>query len=306
MIDVHAHYFPPAYTEAFARLSGGRKAWPEHPADLTDRVAGLEEAGVERQVIGLGHNQPYFADADASAECARIANDVYAEAIAPHDRLSAFGAVPLPHAALAVAEAARCLDDLGFAGIGLGTTAVERTLDDPEFEPLWAELDRRGTTVFLHPVGTPDVATTGMDAWMMGPKFGGPHEATIATARIVLSGLTQRHPSIKFVVAPLGGTLPYLWRRFEEMSEVHIKAGRLSFEVEGDPLDELRRIYYDTSLSDAAAPFQLVADLVGIDQIVLGTDDPRVRPVDWIAAIKAIPGVDERVLAETARTKLGL
>ncbi len=305
MYDLHAHYFPPAFTAAFERL-GGRKAWPEHPTGLDERAAALAEAGVTRQVVGLGHNQPYFADADASAECARIANDLYAEAIAPHDRIGAFGCVPLPHVDAALAETARCLDELRFDGIGLGTTALGRTLDDPELEPLWAELNRRKVTVFLHPVGTPDVATTGMDAYMMGPKFGGPHEATIATARIVLSGLTQRHPHIRFIVAPLGGTLPYLWRRFEEMSEVHIKAGRLSFGLEGDPLDELRKIYYDTSLSDAAGPFQLVADLVGIDQIVLGTDDPRVRPADWIAAIQAIPGVDDRVLVDNGRRALGL
>lgn len=78
IIDVHAHYFPPAFTEAFERLSGGRKAWPQHPVSLDDRAASLTAAGVDVQVNGLGHNQPYFADPAASVECARLANDISA------------------------------------------------------------------------------------------------------------------------------------------------------------------------------------------------------------------------------------
>src|SRR5690606_5352267 len=106
IIDVHAHWFPTPYTEAFQRL-GGRKAWPEHPPHLDDRPALLEEAGVDVQVVGLGHNQPYFEDAAAADECARLGNDLYAAEIAKHPRLKAFGCVPLPHVDLALAETAR-------------------------------------------------------------------------------------------------------------------------------------------------------------------------------------------------------
>jgi predicted TIM-barrel fold metal-dependent hydrolase len=308
VIDLHAHWFPPAFTQAFARL-GGRRAWPEHPPELADRVAELAAAGVDLQVLGLGHNQPYFADADAASECAALANDLYAEAVAGGGgRLAAFAALPLPHVELALRELARCLDELGFAGVGIGTSVDGATLDDPSFEPLWNELDRRDATVFVHPVGTPDTFTVGLDGFMMGPKFGGPHEMTVAGARLLLSGVTSRYRRIRFVLATMGGSLLYLWPRFVEMSTSLGQLGGIAFE--GDLRDAPRHFYYDTTLTDDPGPFRFVAEAVGVERLVLGTDAPRVAVADWIAAVRAMPGLAaadaERVLGLTARDALGL
>ena len=307
MIDVHAHYFPPRFTEAFARLGGGRRAWPEHRPELDARIADLDTAQLEHQVLGLGHNQPYFEDADASRTVARLANDLYAEVTTQWSgRLAAFGAIPLPHVDEAIAEAVRCLDDLGFAGIGIGTTAFGRPLSDPAFEPLWAELDRRRAAVFVHPVGTPDTFTTGMDAYMLGPKFGGPQEAGLAAAHLVISGVTRRFPGIGWIIAPMGGTLPYVWRRFEEMSE---SLGQDEW-LAGDPGGELRKLYYDTTLTDDPAVYRFMIDTLGADRLVLGTDAPRVTATDWITRVRAVPGLEtadmDGVLGGNVRSLLRL
>lgn len=310
IIDVHAHYFPPAYTELFDRLSG-RKSFPQHPIALDDRISDLDTAGVDVQVIGLGHNQPHFEDRGAAVECAVFANDTYAAAIAPHGgRLAAFGAVPLPHVDAAIAEAARCLDELGFAGLGIGTSIAGRTLDDPEFEPLWQTLDERGTAVFLHPVATPDTVITGATGYRMGPKFGGPHEATVAVARLVLSGVTTRYPRIAFIVAPMGGTLPFLWRRMEWMSQDNLRTGVLKYDIEGDPREALRRLYYDTSLDDDPESLRAAARVFGVDRIVLGTDSPRVTCGEIVGYLRGVPGLAsvelDGILGETSRRILAL
>lgn len=308
MIDVHAHYFPPAFTEAFAKHGNGRKAWPEHPVELDSRISDLDSAELDRQVIGLGHNQPYFDDAAASLEVARLANDLYADTVSRwHGRLGAFGAIPLPHVELAAAEAARCLDDLGFAGIGIGTTALGRSLSDPLFEPLWADLDRRGTTVFVHPVGSPDTLSTGLESYLLGPKFGGPQEAGLAAIHLVVSGITRRFPSIRWIIAPMGGTVPYLWRRFEEITEC---LGQKEWLVD-DLRGELRTLYYDTSLTDDPQVYRFMLESMGADRLVLGTDAPRVTATDWIGRLRtASAGLGttdlERVLGGTARDKLKL
>lgn len=310
IIDVHAHYFPPAYTELYDRLSG-RKSFPQHPVELDSRIADLDAGGVDVQVIGLGHNQPHFEDRQASVDCARFANDTYAEAFAPYGgRLAAFGAVPLPHVEDAVAEAARCCDDLGFAGLGIGTSVAGRTLDDPEFEPFWAMLDERGAAVFLHPVATPDTVTVGMTGYRMGPKFGGPNEATIAVARLVLSGVSTRYRRIAFIVAPMGGTLPYLWRRMEWMSEDNLRSGVLKFDLEGDPREAIRRFYYDTSLDDDPESFRVAERVFGVDRLVLGTDSPRVTCGEIVNYLRGVPGLEgealDGVLGGTSRRLLAL
>jgi aminocarboxymuconate-semialdehyde decarboxylase len=61
--------------------------------------------------------------------------------------------MPLPHADAALKELERCLDTLGIRGVTLGCSIAGRQIDDPSFEPFFAELDRRRTVLFLHPVG---------------------------------------------------------------------------------------------------------------------------------------------------------
>ncbi len=192
---------------------------------------------------------------------------------------------------MAIAEAIRCLDELHFIGIGIGTTAVGTSLDDPAHEELWAELNRRRAVVFVHPVGTPDTFSTGLDAFHMGPKYGGPMEATLAVTHLVVSSVTQRHPDIKWIIGVMGGSIGYLWRRFEEITQSLHQDQWLA----ADPAQELRKLYYDTTLTDDPAAIRLFADTFGADRLVLGTDAPRVRAGDWVDRIRAVP-LGERAL----------
>lgn len=292
IVDFHAHWFPPRLVDQFDSVAD-KKIWPQHPDGLEARYEELDDGDVDLQIIGLGHNQPYVEDDGAARTCASFANDLYAQAVADgHGKLAAFGAIPLPHADHAAGEAIRCLDELRFAGIGVGTTALGKSLDDPSFEDLWSELDQRNAVVFVHPVGTPDTVSAGLGEFMMGPKFGGPQEITISATRLAVSGVPQRHPNIRWVLAAMGGSLPYLWGRFQEMTE-SLKQDEW---LVNNPRDQLNRFFYDTALSDDPRVIEFFLDAIGVEQLVLGTDSPRVRAGDWISRVKAVPGLDAHAL----------
>ncbi|MGM0931086.1 MAG: amidohydrolase family protein [Actinomycetota bacterium] len=272
-IDVHAHWFPPSLVERFGELDGPR-VWPEHAESLVERVEELEAAEIGMQILGLGHVQPNMENERNSVLAARFANDLYADAARKHSRLGAFGSLPLPHVDASIAETERCLTDLGLQGLTVGTRALEKSLDDPSYTPLWEYVNQQGAIVFVHPVSRPDPALTGMS----GPAFGGSHEAGLAALRLLHSGITERFPSIDWIIAPMGGTLPFLWRRFEEISQSVGSPDSVGYDAKG----KLRSIYYDTTLSDDPKVLRFVADVVGLDRLVLGTDSPRVGVKDWI------------------------
>jgi aminocarboxymuconate-semialdehyde decarboxylase len=204
VVDVHAHHLPERLGEVFTRLSG--RPYPlRHKEDHSRRLADLDEAGVDEQILGLGAVQPYWPDAAASAEAARIANDLYAGMCAEVPRFRAFGAVPLPHTGAAAAEAVRCLDELGFAGIGLGCSADGIVLDDPSLEEFWAALDDRAAVVYLHPGVRNDVAVGVADyPMLLGPVFGSPAEEGVALTRLALSGAFRRHRRIRWIAGAMG------------------------------------------------------------------------------------------------------
>ncbi|MFE9686698.1 amidohydrolase family protein [Streptomyces sp. NPDC006285] len=282
-VDVHAHYMPSELAEVFEQL-GGAPIRMRHDTDMTARLADMKDGGIDRQILSLGGVHPYWKDRTAAVEGARAANDVYHRALAEHPgRFGAFGAVPLPHAQEAACEAVRCLDELGFQGIGLGCSAAGRPLDDPEFEPMWAELDRREAVVHLHP-GVANRLAVGISDYpmLLGPTFGSPTETAVAAVRLVLSGLTTRHPGIRFLVAAMGGALPHHWHKLLRNASF-ISQGAASLQ----PIrlvEHLRRFSYDTSHLDAA--YVVAAREAGlIDRLVLGSDAPWGKSAESVAAV---------------------
>ena len=208
IIDVHAHWLPAELGERFTALSG-RPYRMNQSRDQSQRIADLEQAGVDQQVLSLGGIHPYWPERRAAADGARFANDLYAGAVDEHaGRFLAFGALPLPHPEQAVAEAVRCLDELGFTGIGLGCSADGVALDDPRFDEFWAEMDARAAVVCLHP-GMANRAGVGVEDYpmLLGPAFGSPAETAIAVVRLALAGTIAKHPRVRFGAAAMGGSL---------------------------------------------------------------------------------------------------
>ncbi|GAA1650348.1 amidohydrolase family protein [Actinoplanes couchii] len=285
VVDLHAHHLPARLGDRFTELSGAR--FPlRHSDDQSRRIADLDTAGVDVQVLGLGAVQPYWPDRAAAVAGAGFANDLYAEtAAASAGRLRAFGAVPLPHPDEAAAEAVRCLDELGFDGIGLGCSAAGLPLDDPRFDPLWAELDARGAIAYLHP-GVANTGLVGVEEYpfLLGPVFGSPAEQAVAVARLALKGTLARFPNVRWVVCGMGGSLLVSRSKLADSLE----RGRRHAESH-DPdtiLALLRdRVWYDTSAIDAV--LTLAARQAGVvDRLVLGSDAPWGSATRTLAAMR--------------------
>lgn len=273
IIDVHAHYLPTALGEVFSRL--GPVQYPlRHPTDQTARLADLDAAGVERQIISLGAVQPYWPDAGASTEAARYANDLYADVVRQHGRrLGAFGAVPLPHAEASVAEAIRCLDELGFEGIGLGCSADGVPLDDPRFDGFWTALDERSAVAHIHP-GTANSCLVGVaeHPMLLGPNFGSTAEEGVAATRLALSGHVSRFSNVKFVFAGMGGALPIQYDKLTHSLHGMVLHGDASVDVEA-VLAELNGLWFDASTIDPVTTLAMELSF-GLERVVFGSDAP--------------------------------
>jgi len=267
----------------------------------------LDEAGIDTQVICVGAEQPYFPDNAANAvEAAHYANDFYRETVArTGGRYAAFGCVPLPHVDQAIKEACRCLDELGFAGINLACSVAGQPLDTPAFEPFWAELDRRGTVVFLHP-------NMHCDAPMMGDfglegTAGGCFEDTIAGLRLTFSGWGTKFRNLKLVIPHLGGTLPFLWQRIEDSFGRRVAAG-MAIPLSESPTDVLKRFYYDT-VNNGAVALDCTIRNVGLDHVLFGTDYPYLTHkacVDYVLQSGLPEGHIRAILDENAQALLRL
>lgn len=304
-VDVHAHYYDSTYIDRLARNGADTRPAIRAPGaavTFEQRVELLDGAGIRVQVLSVGALQPSFANADEASAAARLTNDLYADICQRYGgRFSAFAAVPLPHIDAALTELARAIDVLGMVGVNLGCSIANRALDDAAFAPFFTELDRRGTVVFLHPVGCgcgPFLDDLGLDF-----PLGAPFEDSIAAIRLVLGGVIQRFPKIRFIVPHLGGTLPFLITRLDSSS--------VARRWEYKPSEHLKRLWYD-SINGNIAALRCAREAFGADRLVLGTDFPHLagdrfnRCVSYIEESDLPPEEKRAILDRNAPALLGL
>lgn len=282
VIDMHAHYFPNDYLDTLDRFGSKATAICRDcqaggdPADLGARLGMMDAAGVDVQVLSAAAAPPYFEDEANAVAAARMANDLYAELVVEQQpRFLAFAITPLPHVEACLEEIRRALDELGMAGVTIASTVLGRSLADPAFEPVYAELDRRGATLLLHPAGMAAGSPLIRDhdlTWMLGA----PVEDTLAVLHLIRSGLASRYQRIRFVACHLGGALPLLLPRLDRLSLWEAP------DMPEPPSSAAARFWYETTAHGHAPALRAAVDTFGADRLVLGSDYPYQR-AEWYA-----------------------
>lgn len=324
-IDVHTHFHSPALFNKLEELGGfeelvglqvlgvhRRKYWEKRfsvglQALLAERFTAMDEAGIDMQVINIGAYQPYFSTEDKSVEAASFANDLYGElAEANSSRFTTWACLPLPYVDATLREIDRILDRPEHVGVSMGCSALGHTLDDPMFDPVWAELDRRKAVVFLHP-GVQMASVPGAHEFHLGPDFCSPSEIAVAATRLVVCGVTTRFPNVRFLLSTTGGALPFLVNRFDHG---YGQQNPAEYERLGGVTKEFRKFWYDTSVIEEPLILLAAKKMFGADRLMLGSDAPRINPilaVDYILDSTYLTDREKSaILDETAASLLGL
>jgi aminocarboxymuconate-semialdehyde decarboxylase len=311
IIDVHAHAVMRTFLSELAR----------------ENAFGIETRGDGFGFGGYGPLDPLLFDVEGAAQ-SLAARDITLQLVSPPPRIvshagwaadRAFArrlnrqtadfvreagnrhgglAVPaLTEPEHAVAEISRALDEDGLTGVALPTSAAGRPLDDPAFEPLFAECARRGVIVFMHP--TTGVERQAFGQYTMLQLVGWPSETGLCVARLIFAGVFERHPGLKLVLAHGGGTLAMLAGRLDLAYEApHYEANPdCRKNISRPPSSYLKQIFYDTVVAHPAA-LRFLIDLVGYRQIVFGSDFPF-EIGDPVGA-KSLPAIAQLPDAEAA------
>jgi predicted TIM-barrel fold metal-dependent hydrolase len=313
LIDIYSHIFPKRYFEEFSIHSRGlgstaaRYKGVPSILDLDLRFREMEQFDDYRQVVSLPPPglEEVAAPADAT-RLARIANDEMASLVASHpDRFPAFvAAVSLTDIDAALAEATRAVTELGARGIQIYTNVAGRPLDDPDFRPIFAELEALDLPIWLHPARTAthaDYATEARSRFEMWWCFGWPYETSVAMARLVFSGIFDSYPSLKVITHHLGGMIPYFDGRIGPgMSHL---GSRTTDEDYSDVLSSLQRphleyfrmFYADTAMFGGKTGYPSGLEFFGTDHVVFATDSPFAPIRSTLEALDQLPiSGDER------------
>jgi predicted TIM-barrel fold metal-dependent hydrolase len=269
-IDVHHHYQPPF-------LPAMRDWTPASAIEAMDR------AGVATSVLsGTTFPEPLNDGTEAARTLARRANEFAASAGRDHPgRFGFFAAVPLADTDGSLREIEYAFDTLGADGVTMNSSAARMWPGDPSQMPVFDELNRRKTAVFLHPNTQPHCC--------MNPP-GVPNnvseldnDVNRAVLSLLWNGVLTRCPDIQFIVAHTGGTVPILAGRIQD----RVPRDRADLYPHG-ALDKLRTLYLE--IGHASFPWVVAAGLefAGPEKLLFGSDFP-VEPYE--TTTREIPGL---------------
>ena len=313
IVAIEEHYFDPELAALFA----GRDVRTPPPIRerLLDvggmRLAEMDAAGIDLQVLSHGAPATQKLDPDSAAEIARGVNDRLAGIVAASpDRFQGFAALPTPDPAAAADELDRCVSELGFRGAMVHGLTHGAFLDEKRFWPIFERAAALGVPLYMHPsIPHEDVIQAyyadyiGEFPGLLTAGWGFTVETATQGIRLVLSGVFDACPDLKIILGHLGEGLPFLlWRIDQALSRTESRLA--SFR------ETFREHFYITTSGNFSDPALLCSAMeMGTDRILFSVDYPFVASRDGTGWMERIPFSTEdrkKILHGNAERLLGV
>ena len=251
---------------------------------------------------------PPYAEKEADAvAAARLINDAYADLARKYPgRFNAVVSLPLPHIDASLREMERGLDQLGMLGVSMTCSCFDRSTAEAEFEPLYAEMNRRGAVLNYHPIQN-GICSPMINDYGFTVSVGASLEDAAIVLHLIARRVPERFPNIKYVVPHLGGIIPMLLQRLDN------QAPQKHPNLPERPSVTARRFYYDIVGHGSHAAVLCAWKAFGADHLVAGSDYPVLLAFEsyrqnfFYLRDAGLPAADiDKILHHNAQIVLGL
>jgi predicted TIM-barrel fold metal-dependent hydrolase len=279
--------------ERAARFGDRAAKLLEQLRDLGEkRIAQMDAAGIDMQVLSLTSPGTEQLDAAAATAIAREANDRVAEAVRAYPtRFAGFACLPTADPQAAVAELERTIHEYGFKGAMINGHVSGRYLDDKFFWPILERAEALDVPIYLHPTQPPKAVIEASYAgfspvvsdMLAGPGWGWHIETAIHVIRLILGGVFDRYPKLQIVIGHMGEGLPFMLQRLDVMPKAMTNLEHpISFYLR-------QNVHYTFSGFNFTATFLNLLLEVGVDRIMFSADHPYASMAEARAFLNELP-----------------
>jgi predicted TIM-barrel fold metal-dependent hydrolase len=231
--------------------------------DADEQLRDMDMAGVDISVLScpLGYESPM--------EDCRLINDSFAELQRRYPaRFVGLAHAPVNEGKEAVKELDRAVSQLGLRGVTVASQFNGISLDSPGLYDFYDRVSALDVPIFVHPALVPK----GYDLVVehdLGRILGRELDLAVAATRIIVGGVLDRFPDLKFVIGHFGGGIAAIKDR--------LVAKGYRFGTLKRPFEEyFEMLYFDLAGFEGGLT-ALGCALLGIrpDRLVFATDYPQ-------------------------------
>lgn len=310
VIDCHSHLYPPEF----------KKIGPIHPSiyDVEGLLAEQEAAGVDISIISNCMVLAHRGEANLwDLKAIQTFHDFVGKLTAQYPKkfVGFAAAVPFRNGRY-LKETERAVKEYGLKGIIVNSSVQGEYLDSERAFPFYELVCRLNLPVFVHPPSV-TVGADKMESIRLVASLGRPFDTTLSIVRMILAGVLERFP-MKLILAHMGGAIPMLMGRLDYGYEFRKDPGY--GEKDYGPWDPerlphppgyyIKQLYMDT-MGFHPPGIQAAIGTVGIDHVVLGSDNPPVKvpltlTVDTVRKLPISDQEKNKILGENAAALLKL
>jgi 5-carboxyvanillate decarboxylase len=256
------------------------------------RLADMDATGIDKAIIALTAPGTHVFAPDEARRLTADANDQLAAACRRHaDRFIGMTAIAPQDPQWSAREIERG-QAMGFKAVILNGHVNSEYTDDEKYRPIFEAAQALGMPIYLHPQG-PSKGLIGplLERGLDGAVFGFGVDTGLHLLRLIVMGLFDRYPKLKFVVGHGGEALPYWAYRLDYMHAAGIRSGRHDFlkPLELPISGYFKRNIYVTFSGVAWEPaIQFCRSTLGMDRIMYAMDYPYQYHAEEVAAQDAM------------------
>ena len=306
IIDWHTHVHSPE-EQAEPHYRG------QCPATIDNVLRLHDEVGLDLSVISnSGHYLKKFTR-DEALSFIRGSNEYLASLRDRHkDKIIAI-ATAIPGGGDAASQGARTRGAAERSARRADQFEPSRRLSRTMRKPGRSFSSRPSSTFRFHASASVGFGEERMREFRLASSVGRPFDSCLALARLIVNGVFEDFPQLKFVASHLGGGICEIIGRMDyayELRDDPVILGPYGppLHITRKPSDYLRMIYFDTVCYHAPA-VECAINTVGADRLIFGTDSPMLialkqRGLDLVRQLDLGAADKEKVLSGTARMLL--
>ncbi len=275
------------------------------------RLAHMDGAGIDRQVIALTSPGVQVMEADSAADFAKVANDELAEGCRKHpDRFTGMVAIAPQKPAVAAQEIARGITKLGLTGVIINSHTHGEYLSDPKFWDILEAAEAHDTPIYLHPNTPPrDMIRPYLESGLDGAIWGFAAETGLHALKMVTAGVFDRFPKLQIILGHTGEALPFWLYRLDYMHRATVRSNRYEVmkPLKRQVSDYLKENFHYTNSGVAWEPaIKFVQSVIGVDRMMYAMDYPYQHSVEEVHILDKMqmPAADKKKFFQTNAEKL--
>ena len=287
VIAIEEHFITPLYREKvganeyrnFYLTSRSEQLGHDIVAENMDlgarRLAHMDAAGVDVQVLSFGSPGPQVFGAEVAIPMARDANDRLFQTVQSHPaRFAGFAALPTADPRAAAEELERCVKELGFKGAMIHGHQQGEFLDAKKYWVIFERAEALRVPIYLHPaLPHPDAVKAYFQGYeeLARAGWGFALDTSCHFLRLVFAGVFDAHPKLKIILGHLGEGLPFAMHRLHD----HTWRAAARRGLKRSPLQYLQENLLVTTSGNWFEPAFLCTLLaLGADNILFAIDWP--------------------------------